>query len=131
MTADDEEFAPGWQVWSDADDKLVVAYRPDVFDGRAFPAACMPTLYVTQGRRSRRPGVDREPAPGTPWYVTLFLEPDVSRDAERFDDETAARAGARELARRFAAGDIDYRGLYQVPREDYFAKLDELIGRDD
>jgi hypothetical protein len=26
------------------------------------------------------------------------------------------------------AGEIDYRGLYQVPREDYFAKLDELVG---
>ncbi|WP_255195643.1 DUF5820 family protein [Halorarius litoreus] len=131
MSADDEEFAPGWQVWSDADDKLVVAYRPDVFDGRAFPAACMPTIYVTQGRRSRRPGADRNPPPGTPWYVTLFLEPDVSRDAEQFDDESAAREGARDLARRFAAGDIDYRGLYQVPREAYFAKLDELTGRDD
>ena len=130
MTADEAAFAPGWQVWSDADDKLVVAYRPDVFDGRAFPAACMPTIYVTQGRRSRRPGVDQNPPPGTPWYVTLFLEPDVSRDAEQLDDEAAAREGARDLARRFADGDIDYRGLYQVPRETYFEKLDELTGRE-
>lgn len=126
----DAEFAPGWQVWSDAENKLVVAYRPDVFDGSAFPAACMPTIYVTQGRRSRRPGVDHDPDPATPWFVTLYLEPDVQRDEERFDDGTAARAAARRLARRFVDGEIDYRGLYQVPRDDYFAKLDELTGRD-
>jgi hypothetical protein len=127
----DAAFPAGWQVWSDAENKLVVAYRPDVFDGSAFPAACMPTIYVTQGQRSRRPGIDHDPAPGTPWYVTLFLEPDVQRDAEQFDDEAAAREAAREVARRFDAGEIDYRGLYQVPREDYFAKLDELTGRGD
>ena len=127
--ADTEAFPAGWQVWSDAEDKLVVAYRPDVFDGSAFPAACLPTIYVTQGQRSRRPGVDRDPPPGTPWYVTLFLEPEVQRDAESFDDEAAAREAAHELARQFAAGEIDYRGLYQVPREAYFEKLDELTGR--
>ncbi|WP_255149281.1 DUF5820 family protein [Halorarius halobius] len=128
--ADDEEFAPGWLVWSDADDKLVVAYRPDVFDGNAFPAPCLPTIYVTQGRRSRRPGTDRDPAPGTPWYVTLFLEPEVERDAEQYPTEAEAREAARELARRFDAGDVDYRALYQVPRETYFEKLDELTGRE-
>lgn len=125
-----DEVPEGWRVWSDAEEKLVLAYRPDVFDGASFPAACLPTIYVTQGRRSRRPGVDRNPAPGTPWYVTLFLEPDVERDATEYDSKAAAVDGARDLARRFAAGEIDYRGLYQVPREDYFAKLDELTGRD-
>lgn len=121
-------FAPGWRVWSDGERKLVVAYRPDVFDGGAFPAPCLPTIYVTQGRRSRRPGVERDPAPGTPWYVTLFLEPDVERDPESFETEARAREGARELARRFDAGEIDYREMYQVPREAYFRKLDELTG---
>ncbi|MFT4923284.1 MAG: hypothetical protein ACI8XM_002510, partial [Haloarculaceae archaeon] len=37
-----------------------------------------------------------------------------------------AVAGATDLAQRFADGDVDYRGLYQVPRPEYFEKLDEL-----
>jgi hypothetical protein len=43
----------------------------------------------------------------------------------------AAEAGAADLAERFAGGEVDYRGLYQVPREGYFEKLDELTGRAD
>ena len=30
------------------------------------------------------------------------------------------------LAERFAAGEVDYRGLYQVPREAYLDELDAL-----
>lgn len=118
----------GWTVWSEADDKIVLAYRPDIFDGSAFPAPCLPTLYVTHGRRSRRPGRDDSP-PDAPWVVTLFLEPDVNRTPDEFETRDSAIEGARELARAFSAGDVDYRALYQVPREDYFAKLDELTGR--
>ena len=125
-----QELPDGWERWSEGERKLVWAYRPDVFDGGAFPPPCLPTIYVTQGRRSRRPGTDRDPDPDTPWYVTLFLEPEVERDAEEFVDRERAVAGARDLARRFAGGEIDYRELYQVPRESYFAKLDELTGRD-
>jgi len=33
-----------------------------------------------------------------------------------------------DLAERFADGEIDYRGAYQVPREGYFDELDELVG---
>lgn len=125
-----DDVPDGWQVWSDADDRLVLAYRPDVFDGGDFPPPCLPTIYVSRGRRGRRPGVRRDPPPGTPWYVTLFLEPEIEGEPEAFDSRAAARDGARELARRFADGDVDYRGLYQVPREAYFEKLDELTGRD-
>lgn len=124
-----DEAPDGWQVWSDAEEKLVLAYRPDVFDGAAFPAPCLPTIYVTRGRRSRRPGGNRNPPPGTPWYVSLFLEPEVERSADEYKSKAEAQEGARNLARRFATGEIDYRGLYQVPRDDYFAKLDELTGR--
>ena len=125
-----DELPDGWKRWNEGERKLVWAYRPDVFDGGAFPPPCLPTIYVTQGRRSRRPGTDRDPDPDTPWYVTLFLEPDVERDAKEFADREQAVAGARDLAARFADGKVDYCGLYQVPRESYFAKLDELTGRD-
>lgn len=125
---DGDALPAGWRVWSDADNRLVLAYRPDVFNGDEYPPACLPTLYVTHGRRTKRPGTPRNPAPGDPWVVTLFLEPDVKRDPEFFDGREAAIEAATDLAARFARGDVDYRALYQVPREEYFAALDELTG---
>ena len=118
----------GWVVWNEADDRCVVVYRPDVFDTTAFDAACLPTIYLTRGRRSRRPGRQRAPGTEDTWYVTLFLEPEVERDAETFDTRSEAVRGMVALAERFAAGEVAYRDLYQVPREAYLEKLDELTG---
>ena len=126
---DFDALPAGWTVWNESEQRCVLVYRPDVFDSHEFPAPCLPTIYLTHGRRSRRPGADRSTA-GDSWYVTLYLEPDVDRDADRFAAREAAIAGAVDLAARFAAGGIDYRGLYQVPREAYLAKLDELTGRE-
>lgn len=119
----------GWEVWSDGEEKAVLVYRPDVFDGTEFPSPCIPTVYLTKGRRRRKPG--REVRPEDPWYVTLFLEPEVDGDERSFDSRADAEGAAREVARAFARGDVDYRAMYQVPREDYFEKLDELTGRGD
>jgi hypothetical protein len=121
-----ESLAEGWELWTESEEKAVLVYRPDVFDGDAFPAPCMPTIYVTKGKRRRKPG--RDVRPGDPWYVTLFLEPEVNGDEESFDTREDAVAAAREVAQRFADGEIDYRSLYQVPRETYFERLDELTG---
>lgn len=116
----------GWTVWADGDDgRTVLAYRPDVFDGDAYPDACLPTVYVGRGS-PRRPGAGRG---SDRWYVRLFLEPEVVAAEERCDSLAAARETAVDVARRFAAGDVDYRAAYQVPREDYLDRLDELIGR--
>lgn len=123
-----ENLPDGWEVWSNEASKVVLAYRPDVFNSQSFPAACLPTIYLTKGQRDRRPGKDR-PAADDPWYVTLFLEPDVSHDRETYDTRDDAIEGAVDLAGGFTSGDIDYRGLYQVPRPDYFDRLDELTGR--
>jgi hypothetical protein len=117
-----------WVVWSDGGDKSVLAYRPDIFDTSEFPAPCLPTIYVTKGRRRRKPGVETRPS--DPWFVTLYLEPDVNRPEERYDTRSRAVDAATDLAAAFANGEIDYRDLYQVPREDYFEKLDELTGRE-
>ncbi|MXV64314.1 hypothetical protein GS429_20035 [Natronorubrum sp. JWXQ-INN-674] len=120
-----------WTVWSDGEDgRLVLAYRPDVFNADDFPAACLPTLYLTHGKRTRRPGTNPTNSDDS-WYVTLYLEPDVSADTERFSTRTDALEFALELARAFDDGEVDYRGLYQVPRETYFDRLDELTGSDD
>jgi len=118
----------GWTVWADEDDgRQVWAYRPDVFDADAFPAPCMPTLYLTRGRRNRRPGREREAA--TDWFVTLYLEPEVTVTEERFEERGAARERLFDLAGDFADGAVDYRPSYQVPRDAYLEKLDELTGR--
>lgn len=124
---DGDALPVGWRVWNEEPTKLVLAYRPDVFDGGEFPAACMPTIYCTRGKRSRRPGGQRV---GEEWYVTLYLEPDVDDGGQSFESREAAIDGSIDLAAAFAAGDVDYRDRYQVPREDYFEKLDELTGAD-
>ena len=119
----------GWRVWNAENDRVILAYRPDVFDGGEFPAPCLPTLYVTRGRRNRRPEGNRNLPPDAPWMVTLYLEPEVDRDPESYDALAEAVEAAKALTRRFAAGEVDYRALYQVPREAYLEKLDELTGR--
>lgn len=123
-----EDLPEGWTVWHDEPGgKSVLVYRPDVFDSQAYPAPCLPTLYVARGGRGRRPGSARQGA--DEWRVTLFLEPEVEAAADRYDDRAAAVAGAVDCARRFARGEVDYRDRYQVPREAYLDRLDELTGR--
>jgi hypothetical protein len=123
----DQRLPKGWTVWSDQATKIVLAFRPDVFDTSSFPAPCLPTLYVTKGQRSRRPGRD-DPDPQDPWYVTLFLEPEIEGPTREYDSRTAATDGATDLARQFVEGEIDYRSLYQVPRPEYLDELDKLTG---
>jgi hypothetical protein len=125
-----EDLPGSWVVWNDEPgDRAVLAYRPDVFDSQAFPAPCMPTLYVTRGPRSKRPP-RRRGRVGDDWHVTLYLEPDVNLPARSYGTRPGAVEGAVELARAFDAGDVDYRGAYQVPREDYLDELDALTGRE-
>ncbi len=124
-----ESLPDDWVVWNDEPEgRSVLAYRPDVFDADRFPAECLPTIYLTRGRPSRRPAGHDPIESGDRWTVVLYLEPEVDSGDERFDDRNSAVEYAIELAGEFAAGDIDYRDLYQVPRPEYFEKLDELTG---
>jgi hypothetical protein len=125
-----ERLHPGWELWSHERTRVVVVYRPDIFDSESFPPPCLPTLYLTKGKRDRRPGRNR-PKPEDPWFVTLSLEPEVTGERHRYDDRDAAIKGTLELADAFATGAFDYRALYQVPREEYLAKLDALTGREE
>lgn len=123
-----DDAPDGWTVWSDEPDgRRVLAFRPDVFDSQAYPAPCLPTIYVSNGSPKRRPRAQRDGAAS--WHVTLFLEPEVEGPSETYDDRAAALAGANDLAARFAAGEIDVRSLYQVPREAYLDRLVALTGR--
>lgn len=121
-----EELAEGWTVWNEEPQKVILTYRPDVFNTDAYPAPCLPTIHIRQGRPSRKPGRNTS-APDAPWYVQLYLEPDVSTDDDSYDGREAAEAGARRLSEQFVDGELDYRALYQVPREEYLDKLDELL----
>lgn len=126
---DPESLPNGWTLWNaEPDGRVIVTYRPELFDGDAFPAACLPTIYVTDGSRRARPGAGQY-ATGE-WHVTLFMEPEVEVESTTYDDRDEALAAAVALAESFDAGEVDYRAAYQVPREAYFEKLDELTGRD-
>ena len=119
----------GWRVWNrEPSGRVILAYRPDVFDGDDLPAECLPTIYLTNGARNARPGSGQYAT--DEWHVVLFLEPEVEAAAETYDDRSAAVDAAVDVAERFAAGEVDYRGAYQVPREGYFERLDELVGAD-
>jgi hypothetical protein len=124
-----ESLPADWTVWSDEPEgRAVFVYRPDVFDTDAFPAPCLPTLYVTPGRQSkRRPGPEHSTS--DTWFVTLSLEPEVIESERSFDERASAIDGAIDLATEFADGQREYRASYQVPRAAYLDRLDELTGR--
>src|SRR6056297_2653243 len=126
------ELPDGWVVWADeADDRSVYAYRPDVFNGTDFPAPCLPVCYLTHGARTRRPGQNPTSRTDDDWFVTLYLEPEVLvGEVHHAESRRAAEAIVDDLTRKFADGDLDYRAAYQVPREQYLDRLDELTGRD-
>jgi hypothetical protein len=124
-----EALPEGWEVWNEEPEgRIVLAYRPDVFDSEAFDPACLPTITVAPGRSPDRPPTRRERAEG--WHAVLYLEPQVRvRDCDAsFPDREAAVAGARRIAGEFARGEIDYRGAYRRPREAYLDRLDDLTG---
>ncbi len=118
----------GWTVWNEEPEgRVVLAFRTDIFDGTSFPAECLPTITVAPGRSPDRPAGERERS--GMWHIALYLEPAVRvRDEETaFADRDSALAGARDIATRFAAGEIDYRGAYQMPREAYLDALDDIV----
>lgn len=123
-----DDLARGWQVWNaEPGGRVVLAFRPDVFDGDAFPAACLPTVTVAPGASP-----DARPDPqgrSGEWHVALYLEPDVRVRAveRRFEAREAAVRRAAVVARRFVDGDIDYREAYHEPREAYLDRLDGLL----
>ncbi|WP_251331109.1 DUF5820 family protein [Haloplanus pelagicus] len=122
-----ESLPDGWTVWhEEAGGRAILAYRPDVFDTDAFPAPCLPTIYLSPGSPRRRPGAVTEDG----WTVTLYLEPEVEARVATAASRDDAVTTAVTIARAFTAGEIDYRGAYQVPREAYFDRLDELLGRE-
>ncbi|MFC7136991.1 DUF5820 family protein [Halobaculum litoreum] len=129
VSVDPSALGDGWRVWNEEPGgRAIVVYRPDVFDADRFPAPCLPTVYLTNGSRRARPGSGQYRT--DEWHVTLFLEPEVEAESRTFDERAAAVDGVADVTSRFAAGAIDYRGAYQVPREAYLDELDALVRGD-
>lgn len=123
-----DRLPDGWTVWNESPDgRAIVVFRPDVFDARELPAACLPTIYVTDGSPRPRPGAGS--ASTGRWQSVFFLEPEIELDRTEHGSRSAAIDGAIETARAFVDGELEYRDAYQVPREAYFEILDELIDR--
>ena len=117
----------GWRVWNEEPSgRAILVYRPDVFTGDDLPAECLPTIYLTNGARSARPGSGQYAT--DEWHVVLFAEPEIELVAETRATREAGVDAAIDIASRFAAGDVEYRDAYQVPREAYFSRLGELVG---
>lgn len=118
-----------WAVWNEQPGgRVILAYRPDVFDAEEFPAPCLPTIYVTNGSRANRPGAGQYQT--EEWHATLFAEPEVELTNETRESREAAVDAAVAVAERFADGDIDYRAEYRNPREGYLDELDARTGRE-
>lgn len=123
-----DELPESWVVWTqEPEGRVILVYRPDVFDADEFAAECLPTIYVTNGSRNARPGAGQYQT--DEWHATLFAEPEIELLSETRESREAAIDAAVDTAEMFAAGEVDYRGAYQVPREAYFAELDELTGQ--
>ncbi len=121
----------GWEVWNEEPDgRVILAYRPDVFNGTDFDSACLPTITVAPGRSPDQHPERRKRSAS--WHVALYLEPAVRvRECDAsFDTRESAVKGARSIAEDFAAGTVDYRSAYMDPREKYLETLDGLIGRE-
>jgi hypothetical protein len=123
-----ESLPHGWEVWNaESGGRVILAFRPDVFDGAAFPAACLPTVTAAPG-----PSPDGRPDPhgrSGQWHVACYLEPEVRIRPldDRFEDRDAAVERAVELAGEFVAGQVDYRAAYRHPRSAYLDRLDALV----
>jgi hypothetical protein len=125
--ADTPDPPSGWTVWNDEPrGRRILVFRPDVFnESNDLPAPCLPTILISNRSEAPRPGASRIRT-GT-WRVVLTLEPEVEATRSEYESRDAAVAGANGLASRFAAGEIDYRAAYQVPRPTYFERLDEVL----
>lgn len=119
----------GWKIWDHEPDRsLILAFRPDVFNGSRFPPSCLPTIYVREGRKDlRRAGPQPEAGTEGRWTVTLILEPEVSTLLAECDSMAAATDAAVEQADAFSAGEIDLEEVYQRPRHEYLGAIEDLI----
>lgn len=124
----DADLPPGWTVWHDRpDDIVVLAYRPDLFDGSNYPAACLPTIAIKPERLRGPRGKPRPAGAATSWTATLTLEPDVVIERRTASEREAAIETARALASAFVSNEYDLRSSYPDPHQSYLERLEATI----
>lgn len=120
-----DELPDAWAVWSaEPHGRVVLAFRPDVFDAERFPEPCLPTIYISPERDRRTLPAD---ATTRRWRVELRLEPDVLLTDRCSTDWDGAVAAATDLARAFLAGEFNLRTPYHDPRGTYLDALEDLL----
>lgn len=123
-----EALPEGWRIWNEEPEgRTILVFRPEVFNEDRFPPECLPTIYLTNGSRRRRPGAGQYAT--DEWHVVLFLEPEIEAVVETYGERSVAVDAAVDVATRFSEGEVAYRDAYQVPRDSYLERLDELTGR--
>lgn len=125
--ADLSTLADGWEIWNDEPHgRVILAFRPDIFNTTDFPPACLPTITIAPGPSPNAPPDHRHAS--TAWHVVLYLEPRVRVTTK--DTSVPSRPEAIDyaiqLTHEFTDGDIDFDDAYIDPRPDYITKLNEL-----
>ncbi len=125
--ADLSTLADGWEIWNnEPQGRIILAYRPDIFNTTDFPAACLPTITIAPGPSPNAPPDHRQAS--STWHVVLYLEPRVR--VTKKDTTVATRPEAIEqaisLSHEFTDGQIDFTDAYIDPRLDYIMKLNQL-----
>lgn len=124
----DADLPDGWTVWHDRpDDIVVLAYRPDLFDGSNYPAACLPTIAIKPERVRGRRGRPRPAGAASSWTATLTLEPDVEIARRTGDDRKTAIEAGLTLASAFVGNEFDLRSSYPDPHRPYLERLEAII----
>ena len=124
MAVNEAELPAGWTVWHERpDDLCILAYRPDIFDGSEFPAACLPTITIKPAR-TRGPRGRPNPAEiATSWVTVLTVEPDVEIVRTVGETRSTAINAGIEFSQAFSNGSLDIEGAYTDPHEQYLETL--------
>lgn len=125
--ADLSTLADGWEIWNnEPQGRIILAFRPDIFNTTDFPPACLPTITIAPGPSPNAPPDYRQAS--TAWHVALYLEPRVrvtNKDTTVSTRPEAIDCGTT-LSHEFTDGQIDFAAAYMDPRPDYITKLNQL-----
>lgn len=127
----DVTLPSGWTRWHSGTDGTVIwTFRPDIFDGASYPAACLPTVTVKRERHRGPRGRPRSAGSGAAWCAELRLEPDVLLERRTVPDRADALDAAWTLADAFSSNEFSVVDVHHDERHQYLQKLGELLPTD-
>lgn len=125
--ADLSTLADGWEIWNnEPHGRIILVFRPDIFNTTDYPPACLPTITIGPGTRPNAPPDHRQAS--NAWHVVLYLEPRVRITTKDTSVPTRPEAidYALSLSHEFTNGNIDFDDAYIEPRPEYLTKLNQL-----